>query len=215
MTFPLKLRLVPLTIIPASLCAFGIVLLFKNVTSSQHSNPKDRLSPPSVWRTQNKCGVNCTYIVAKLNSCNISYNTIEDSLPVRHNGSSLLDIKHLLEEKGLECSAIKTDPVHLGQCEPPIIVHWEEDSATSGHFVVITFIGRGWLEYIDGTTAALSVISLADFSKKWTGYAMLVRRKSSVWMWIAILMVLNGLVMLALLLRAAARHKGAIALLKN
>jgi ABC-type bacteriocin/lantibiotic exporter with double-glycine peptidase domain len=130
----------------------------------------------------------------------LTYDEIQDGLAVGAGGTSLADIRLFLEKNGLDCIVIKTDPAHIGDQRLPLIAHWEEEKDRSGHYVVVTAVGKDWVEYIDGTTAAISVLTLADFSKRWTGYAMIVAPRAMLWTWIGALCVLDALAMFVALL---------------
>ena len=135
------------------------------------------LEPDGVWRLaaeNNRCGVNAVYLLLRAQGHSVDYEELVDSFAVPESGASLLDLTTLLERSGyaaIPAKLSRSDALSLGS---PFIAHWEGGpSAISGHYVLVLHCNEAALHVIDGTTARRYTISWPDFSRNWTGYAII------------------------------------------
>lgn len=146
------------------------------------------VSPDDSWRTERKCGLNCAYLMLSAFGVDADYKLMSETLPISHDGSSLSAISRTLQEYGLNNSMVRLTPHELSAAQLPVIAHLEpsEISLSSdqpvGHFVLVAHISprTGVVTYIDGTTAILSERPLSEFSRNWSGAAIV--KRPSVWM---------------------------------
>lgn len=87
------------------------------------------------------------------------------------HGSSLLDLKSAAAEFGRRLSVKKLPPVALKTCKMPVIAHVELSGVETRHFWVVTQVyANDQIRVLDGTTSAVSVITIAEFGERSTGY---------------------------------------------
>ncbi|MFN8740444.1 MAG: cysteine peptidase family C39 domain-containing protein [Pirellula sp.] len=139
-----------------------------------------------IWRSERACAANCAYLLLKMHGRECDYSDVEKRL-VKENLSNAHDIKLVLQEHGLETTIFRTDMDRLSRADFPVIAHVEQSSAlseTSGHFVLLIGFGDDMVEYYDGTTVERYRIRKSEFSKNWTGIAIVAnaqRNWGSVW----------------------------------
>jgi hypothetical protein len=147
-----------------------------------------------LWRTPKSCGVNAVYILLQLKGGQASYADVRSRVPVDDEGSSLADLRDAVNDFGFRAELSRMNERSLAECPLPFIAHFEQGKR-SGHFVVVTAVGNGFLECIDGTAATTDIIPRAAFLSKWSGYVLIARAKPP-WVWMSVpLLVLAALSM--------------------
>ena len=135
-----------------------------------------------IWRSERACAANCAYLLLKMHGRECDYTDVEKRL-VKENLSNAYDIKLVLQEHGLETTIFRTDIDRLSRADFPLIAHVEQSSALSeisGHFVLLVGIGDEMVEYYDGTTVERFRIRKSEFSKNWTGIAIVANAPKNV-----------------------------------
>lgn len=127
-----------------------------------------------LWRFGNKCAVNTLFLMFKLAGRPVDYSEIEARLPVTDAGSNLADVRRCAESLGLRCKIVKASPESLPRLPLPAIAHMEEERAVTGHYVLVVATSTESIESIDGTSAAMTVSSMGDFRKRWTGHLLVI-----------------------------------------
>lgn len=130
-----------------------------------------------VWRTAPRCGVNSTYVFAKLEGVDLSYQSVREGVPLDSNGSSMNDMRLFLQSVGLDVDVVRGTPNFIStDLHLPAIAHVEQDhtelfpETERGHFVVMLSVEDGVVNYVDGTTAVIQTMDLDRFLRTWTGY---------------------------------------------
>jgi hypothetical protein len=150
---------------------------------SPQEGDEPRPAGSRIWRTAaNKCGINVIYLLMRLNHKAVSYEGLEQGVPVSTEGTSLADMHHYTRSLGLTTRIVKTTPEKLGRYALPAIAHMEEELGNTGHYVIVTGLGPDGVELIDGTTAILMTRPMSEFRKRWTGYVLVVDTPSR-WGW--------------------------------
>lgn len=140
----------------------------------------DRPDTPSrstkLWRSPNSCGVNCLYMMLRLNAKDADYTAVEKQTPVGESGTTLLELQRGAERFGLSLVAGKGTPEDLATCPLPAIAHFEEELGKTGHYVVVTECHPDSICFIDGTTAMRHEVTIPEFQRRWTGYLLVPRQ---------------------------------------
>lgn len=169
------------------------IALLTVATAAKCSDP-----PPSplIWRTVNRCPINSLYIVLRMHGRPVDYRQLEQDIPISERGSSLVHLRDSANRYGLNALIVRETPNELPHYDLPVIAHWEEEKESTGHYVVVTAATDTWVEYIDGGTAMINVMPMNEFSKRWTGYAVVFQRRTS---WHAVFLSCVGLGVLVIL----------------
>jgi len=138
-------------------------------------------SPSEPWRVANRCGINSAYVFLKLLGRSVSYEEVEQALPVRKSGQSVTEMKGFLRSKGIPAEAVKVTPEKLRECPLPAIALLEADRDQGGHFVVILEVRPDTLWMVDGTSGAVDYMPSTDFFKQWHGY-LLINASRPTWL---------------------------------
>jgi hypothetical protein len=162
-------------------------------TAAAPSSTTDDASDQRQWRVEKKCGVNTLYLMLRLTSRPADYAAVERCVPVRSEGTTLLDMSRSAAAFGLELAVIKGTPATLRGGGLPVIAHLEEEVGTGGHYVVVTAANEDAIEVIDGTSGKLRVIPESEFNKAWSRYLLIVDAPRR-WGWsLPALIALGGL----------------------
>jgi ABC-type bacteriocin/lantibiotic exporter with double-glycine peptidase domain len=142
---------------------------------SDSKQPDDKLSTAGandskVWRVPNKCSVNALFVVLRLRGQEVSYERVEEVVAVSQAGTSMIELVKSSRQLGLNAQVVRATPRSLRSCSLPVIAHYEEEVGTSGHYVVVTATTTDEIQVIDGTTAALRNMPIADFQTRWSGH---------------------------------------------
>jgi len=132
----------------------------------------------AIWRTAYACPINATYLAMKMHGADVRYQEVLEGLNVQPEGTSLVDLRDFVTKHGLKGEIVRTTLSSLPNLDLPVIAHWEQEKNTTGHYVVIIAASGNGVEFIDGTSACLRAVPLAEFGKPWTGYVLLVKENN-------------------------------------
>jgi hypothetical protein len=127
-----------------------------------------------VWRETSRCGVNSMYLALKLLHRQVSYDAIEERMPIKENGTRLTDMRNCAESFGIDAQIVHATPATLQKCWLPAVAHCEEEQHITGHYVVVVRAAPDEVDIIDGTTGILHTVSMVEFGKEWSGYLLLL-----------------------------------------
>jgi peptidase C39-like protein len=161
---------------PALTAVVGLAIGLIGVASNAQE-PNVGTSPASqedglIWRTANKCGQNCIYMLLKLRGASVRYDDVERRLPIAGEGTTLVALRDCLRSFGVASHIVRGTPEALVRANMPLIAHWDEEGAPVGHFVVIMAANARGVQYLDGTTAIIASLPMPEFQKKWSGYLL-------------------------------------------
>jgi len=129
------------------------------------------------WRVAQKCGVNALYVALRLHGKQVDYRELESRLPVGEDGSTLADMKACARAFGLHAEVVKATPEALTRCRLPVIAHCEQERSRSGHYIVVMSVTPAGVQFIDGTTTAISTLTTSEFKQLWTGYLLVFENR--------------------------------------
>jgi predicted double-glycine peptidase len=131
-----------------------------------------------IWRVTRNCGVNCLYVLLRVNGRSVVYKDLMNDLHARSSGfqNSMTDLLHTARDWGLQCQLGKTTIDSLESLPKPVIAHVEKGSPETGHFVLVMKIGPEGIEVMDGTTGSLITLTTREFAQGWTGYILYIPR---------------------------------------
>ena len=127
----------------------------------------------TVWRVDNRCGLNCLYVLMRFSGYKVNYNDMQVELLSSGLPASLLNIQDAAARRGLALEIGRTTPMGLQSIPRPFIAHLEDTGIQGdwqGHFVVITNADAKGVTYLDGTTAETIKSSWPDFQRQWSSY---------------------------------------------
>ncbi len=161
---------------PVNFVLMSVAIVFFNLQSD------DSLKNASkAWRVSKRCGPNTAYLLLRILNIEIEYEDVLDSLKESPRGTSIRELTEFLKLSGANVSASKATPENLGLMQVPFIAYLEPvggiDDAI-GHFVVVYSVEDHYVEYVDGTTAAIVRLSFESFVKGWGG--IIISRQDSV-----------------------------------
>jgi len=122
---------------------------------------------PVIYQTEaTECGLACLVMMANYHGHNLDLNALRQRMSISLKGATLQSLMQMAGDLQLSTRALTLDMEHLGQLQLPAILHWDMN-----HFVVLKKIARG-KAHIHDPGRGLVVISLAEFSKHFTGVAL-------------------------------------------
>ncbi len=156
---------------------WGAVLILASLAAAYRARADveaPRASPEAkTWRIGNKCGINVIYLMASLLTNKPDYEQVERLVPVDEKGTTLVQMRDGARPFGLNLEIVKGTPEALLACRLPVVAHWEEEQGSTGHYVIVLAASENEVQYIDGTSAMISTVSMTDFLRKWTGFLLL------------------------------------------
>jgi len=122
---------------------------------------------PVIHQTEaTECGLACLAMIANYHGHNLDLNALRQSMSVSLKGATLQSIMQMAGDLQLSSRALRLDMEHLPELQTPAILHWDMN-----HFVVLKKVARG-KAHIHDPGRGLVVMSLAEFSKHFTGVAL-------------------------------------------
>ncbi len=117
------------------------------------------------------CGLNCLFVVAKLNGVDASLKSLEREVAPRANGeSSIADLERASKKLGLDPTSVRVGMDALGTIPLPAIVQLKSRARQSdaSHYVVLVGLHRRGVMLIDPPAGA-TLHPFAEFADDWTG----------------------------------------------
>lgn len=127
------------------------------------------------WSAPGRCGANSLYSALRLLKHDVSWDELAEALPVDgRSGSSLDDLAKCAKSRGLNATVRRATPEELANIPTPFIMQLETDVGGARHCVTVTLVFQdseeNWrVRYIDGDTAALTLIDRNDLALRMTG----------------------------------------------
>jgi ABC-type bacteriocin/lantibiotic exporter with double-glycine peptidase domain len=81
---------------------------------------------------QTECGLSCVAMILRYYKSNESLKDLREYLEIGRDGSTMLQLKHMLEGLNFNTKVYKSSARGLSQVDLPAILFWEEN-----HFVVL------------------------------------------------------------------------------
>ncbi len=122
---------------------------------------------PVIHQTEaTECGLACLTMIANYYGHDLDLNALRQRMSVSLKGATLQSLMQMAGDLQLSTRALSLDMEHISELQTPAILHWDMK-----HFVVLKKIARG-KAYLHDPGRGLVVISLAEFSKHFTGVAL-------------------------------------------
>ncbi len=144
------------------------------------------------WRRENHCGVNCLYVMMKMQNIPCSYEELCGRTAVTDQGSSMLELARVARLHGLPLTPVSSSSESIAGWPLPAVVHFQQAEDFTGHYVL--YLGRknDLHRVLDCTSGELVGLSDGDFLSKWSGYVLLRSGPAGVssagwvpWAWLA------------------------------
>lgn len=124
------------------------------------------------------CGLHAAYLLLRLSSFAIEFAALEQALGLPRIGHSMAEIAGVIGRNGLACTVVRcTDSEELCKLPTPAIVlsnmQLDRDGAAVGHYLVVTSVRDGSVHYVEPTTSAVLETSVATFTDKLAGFAII------------------------------------------
>lgn len=158
----------------------------------------------------NQCGPNCLYLFLKLQSHNVDFQGVRNSLTVTSEGCSLYDLKLAANSLGSDAEVVRCTPNELTALRSPTILHLRNPTSggtKTGHFVLLLSSDSDGLHVIDGTTGleeTWEIQSIQD--RNWSGYALMAGRGSWALNIVAAFSVLLGCISVLWIIQRSSRR---------
>ncbi|MGH7137079.1 MAG: cysteine peptidase family C39 domain-containing protein [Pirellulales bacterium] len=168
----------------SSICAIAALCgsAFSALAADQSELVTDDI--PRHWRTGPYCGVNAVYGFLKLSGREgVSYEAVEQQMPVCAVGSSLLQVKNCLRSQGVNAVAVRVTPEELCRMPKPVIALFDPDEGQSfddaarGHFVVVISADRTTVRFIDATSVLIQTLPADHFIRNWSGVVVMAEQR--------------------------------------
>lgn len=148
----------------------GILAAILALTESNAAaEPK---SKSEQWRNDNACGVNCVYVLMRLNNLKIGYDALSDRLLGGERETSLLDLQKVSGDYGLQYETGRSTPEGLQSAKGAVICHTENPMTGKGHFVLVLRADKEGVVAMDGTTCVLRRFDWSTFRSTWSGFVL-------------------------------------------
>jgi hypothetical protein len=138
-------------------------------------------SPVDSSRETVRCGINSLFVFLILaGRSEISLQDLEN-IPMSPEGASLLALREEAKRFNIDAE-IRRYPTEAADSMPlPAIVHFiaEPGSITREHFNVMYKMDAGRAYLVDGTTGSKFVLQRSELPRRWTGFAMIQKRRSN------------------------------------
>jgi ABC-type bacteriocin/lantibiotic exporter with double-glycine peptidase domain len=80
---------------------------------------------------------------------------------------------HLAQKSGVRLRTVSLTMKELDSCAKPVIVHVDSDTPEAGSFLLLLSIADEQVMFIDGPSACMHAMSVEDFRRVWSGFALL------------------------------------------
>lgn len=146
---------------------------------SVHGQLIDPIDTEIQWGSERRssCGINAVFSLANLSGLGVTMSKVENELPPKINGNSLLEMSRACGQIGLKVKALKCEDVAtLEHVELPFIAHtqmsYERAGVTIGHYIVVYGSSNGRVQFLDPTTCRKYDQSEAEFFQRITGQVL-------------------------------------------
>ena len=109
------------------------------------------------------CGLTCLKMIIDFFGKSITYNSLQQLMPLREGGVSLKDISNVASQIGLRTMGVKIKYSRLADDIPtPCIAFWKQQ-----HFVVVYHVNDEYVWIADPATRGIFVKSRESFQDGW------------------------------------------------
>lgn len=155
-------------------CGIGVVALAALGLDPQWCPATPSDSAPMDLNPFRACGLNCLFIVARMNHAMTTLPSLAKKVAPRSNGeSSIADLERAAISLGLRPVAVRLKSNDLRDLPLPAIVHLRTQARQSdaSHYVVLIGLHRDGVLVID-PPAGVTLHPFNEFAAEWTGVAV-------------------------------------------
>jgi hypothetical protein len=143
-----------------------------SLISSRSTRAADSISSP--WRSPTNGGVNVLFCYLRTNGRDCDYSELLKQHGKNGGGpSNAVSLARLAANYSVSLEPKRLTVKELSSAPMPVIVHVDGDSPEAGAFLLLLQISGGTIYYVNGPTAAISVMQSSDFRRIWSGVALL------------------------------------------
>lgn len=113
-----------------------------------------------------ECGLACLAMISGFHGYSVDLASLRRTYPISAYGSNLAQLSDIAGRIGLASRAVRLEVEELSQLNLPCIIHWDIN-----HFAVLKSVGSNHVVLHDPSYGRRK-ISLAEFSKRFTGVAL-------------------------------------------
>jgi hypothetical protein len=135
---------------------------------------------PAPWRRPERDGVNCLYLQLRLIGYTGRYQEVVTAVPAAAERASLDGLARISRRLGFELVPAKLTVAELASLGSPTVILFDEPGLDGGRFHLLLGLSRDHADLVDGTliTRRPLTISLDQFRRGWTGFALVARSRS-------------------------------------
>lgn len=147
---------------------------------------KEASSEGGMWRKGSACGLNAAYIFSLLTQHKPPrYEDLASVIEIGDQGTSLASVARGLNLCGVTCAPVRASPQDLHSGNLPMIVHLDRinGSLAVGHFSVLVDYDESvdTVLLMDGANGIQYELNVDPFRRMWSGYAVALEAKKSLW----------------------------------
>jgi ABC-type bacteriocin/lantibiotic exporter with double-glycine peptidase domain len=187
--------------------------LIHSIVTGAESSPTGPPRPKiETWRSPNSQYATCLYIELASTGRKLDYVSIYRELAGQHDSENRIGlVRKIAAKAGEELELLRLTFHELIDLEKPVIAIMDERFDVGQEMVVVARVGGKSCVVVRGTTATIEYLSLDEFRRTWSGYA-LVRSSTSrhSWLWwrefFFVGVAVHFVVRMPLIFRACARR---------
>ncbi len=154
--------------------------------------------PPTIEKPDPDCGVHALYIFLRLHDTNCTLDQLRKRLTLTEQGANMLQLKEGAAEWGVSTAVVTLSADQFEPAVPFIARMKTPDAPTEGHYVVVTQVTNDRITVLDSTAGGTITSPRARFEEEFSGYALIVVEKTSLWYWVRVVLVVVCVVQLGL-----------------
>jgi hypothetical protein len=165
-------------------CGLGILLCpggARSVQPSLSGSQSDSFT--EYWRTHENDGLTCLYVLLSLEGDTVNYADLRKEIMERgsdHDRTGMVALRQAGQHHGLNLDIRKCSIKEMTADHLPVIALTEEAQET-GAFVVVLWLAGDRCGILDGY-GRYNQVSVDDFRRRFTGYALVLQPPSRLWM---------------------------------
>lgn len=138
------------------------------------------------YRTPEYDGMNCLYLQLRLLGYSLDYETYRKTLPTLPITVSLDSLANDADRFGVSLVPVKLTYIELTQSKQPIIIYFEEEALGNGRFMLFLSASpdQQHVELIESATIVHRRMTVDQFRRYWTGYALVPQHANKWNVWI-------------------------------
>jgi hypothetical protein len=166
---------------PAVTITLAATLLFSLGGLAGADQPVSATDAEGFWRTPLNDAANALDLYLRLVNRATSRDRIVSALGNAGREASLSDVTRASRTLKHTLRVIKSTPARLTATTMPVIVHLFGDDGQEGGYSLLFRIDENECKLINGANVTLEVMSMDDFRRRWSGYALVADDARASW----------------------------------